>query len=63
MDRGKAGFITAFVCLCITSAWLTINLVWFLGGNSARELILPALLFLAGAALMYREARRARRSK
>ena len=64
MDKSKGRYWTAFTFLCVTLAWLTINIVWWTRTRVTEELAVPALLALLGSYIFFREERKRRsRSK
>ena len=58
MNKGKGRFWTAFTFLCVALAWLTINIVWWTQTRLTENLVMPAILFLLGIYLFFREKRR-----
>ena len=58
MDKGKGRFWSAFTLLCVTQAWLIINVVWWTQTRNAGDLIIPAVLYCIGIYLFLREKRR-----
>ena len=58
MDKGKGRFWTAFTFLCVAQAWLIINVVWWTQNRRTDDLVIPAVLFLLGIYLFFREKRR-----
>ena len=62
MDKGSGRYWAAFTLLCLTVAWLTINIVWWTQSRKTDELAVPAVLFVLGAYLFWRESRRRSKS-
>lgn len=58
MNKGKWRYWTAFALLCVTLAWLTINIVWWTRTRMTGDLAIPAVLALLGCYLFFRENRR-----
>ena len=58
MNKGKGRFWTAFTFLCVAQAWLIINVVWWTQNRRTGDLVIPAVLFLLGLYLFFREKRR-----
>ena len=58
MNKGNGRYWTAFTFLCVTAAWLTINVVWWTRTHRTEDLAIPAVLALLGLYIFFREERR-----
>ena len=63
MNKGKGRYWTAFTFLCVTVAWLTINIVWWTRTHRTEDLAIPAVLLLLGIYIFFRESRRQNRQQ
>lgn len=52
----KKTFFVAFLFLCVTVAWLTINIVWWTADHDEGKLVMPALFVVAAIFMVYRQA-------
>ena len=58
MGVKNKSFAVAYIFLCLTVAWLTINVVWWTRDRDAEKLVVPLLLAVAGVCIVWREHRK-----
>jgi len=53
----KKTFAVAFIFLCVTVAWLVINIVWWTSTHKTGELFLPVVFVCVAAGMVYRQSK------
>lgn len=57
----KKTFAVAFVFLCVTVAWLTINIVWWTSTRRTADLFFPVVFVCLAAVMVYRQGTKKKR--
>lgn len=57
----KKTFALAFTFLCVTIAWLTINIVWWTSTRKTADLFMPTLFVCLAVVMLYRQGTKKKR--
>lgn len=57
----KKTFTVALIFLCLTIAWLVINVIWFMHDRKWSEIVVPVLLVAAAIYMVYSEFHKRKR--